>query len=87
MPNRRKKPCLSAFQVLHNARYKKTIPDAATIRVFRCPTPKSTFLFYFSFFLGRSWFEWPHFRFLQLVALGGRRACFVSVTATRMRGP
>lgn len=30
---------------------------------------------YFSFFLGRSWLEWPHLRLRQLVARGGRRAC------------
>lgn len=29
---------------------------------------------YLSFFFGRSWFVWPHLRFRQLVALGGRRA-------------
>ena len=29
---------------------------------------------YLSFFLGRSWLVWPHLRFLQLVARGGRRA-------------
>jgi len=29
---------------------------------------------YLSFFFTRSWFEWPHFFFLQLVARGGRRA-------------
>jgi len=29
---------------------------------------------YFSFFLGRSWLEWPHFFLRQLIARGGRRA-------------
>jgi hypothetical protein len=29
---------------------------------------------YLIFFLGRSWFEWPHLRLRQLVARGGRRA-------------
>lgn len=33
---------------------------------------------YLSFFLGRSWLVWPHFRLRQLVARGGRRACSVS---------
>ena len=29
---------------------------------------------YFSFFFMRSWLLWPHFFFLQLTALMGRRA-------------
>lgn len=32
---------------------------------------------YFSFFLGRSWLLWPHFLLRQLVARGGRRACYI----------
>lgn len=31
---------------------------------------------YLSFFLGRSWLVWPHFFLRQLVARGGRRACW-----------
>ncbi len=41
---------------------------------------------YLSFFLGRSWLVWPHLRFLQLVARGGRRACDI-VLATRTTRP
>ena len=29
---------------------------------------------YLSFFFGLNWLEWPHFLFLQLVALGGNLA-------------
>lgn len=32
-------------------------------------------LVYLSFFFGRSWLLWPHFRLRQLLARGGRRAC------------